>query len=135
MEDTLSLGLTMTALGMGTVFLVLAILAVVIALTNRFFERGRDNPAEDSAPVSSQVPEPETSLAGNKEKPGFGEVSPQVIAAIAAAIAAATGQPTSRFKLTTVRKAQDRGQIAWRASGREKIIGTRQGSYERKWSK
>lgn len=109
-----SLGLTLTILGMGTVFLVLAVLAGVLSVLNRGFTN-QATEAEPSAPPIA---------AGARDREA-GTQNPTVIAAVMAAIAALEeGRQYKILSLSTV--AQPKVARPWAKAGREELMETSQ---------
>lgn len=119
MMEKLNLGLSLSAIGIGTVFLILLLLQLFMSgeawlLTNRNTKTGDKD-------IASASPPPPVSNNATNEK-----LSPQVIAAIVGAIACQTGRPAQSFRLVSVRQVFDRQASAvWNFHGRSELISTR----------
>ncbi len=122
MMDELALGLETTVIGVGIVFLALYSLSIIMQIFRKVFYK---EPDADSAPGSaSKTPAPAI-----QEKDEFSE---EVVAAIAAAIAVATGKPTDHFAIVGIRNV-DQGSAwtasGWRIAGRAELMEKRQEHY------
>jgi Na+-transporting methylmalonyl-CoA/oxaloacetate decarboxylase gamma subunit len=126
-------GLTLTALGMGTVFTVLILLAVFTSLFNRFFSRREAPQVIDPACAPAPAPEPPEQAAPVNEEPQLTSVpmtrasdpllhaKRKRAAAIAVAVLLAARQV--RVPLFQPRLDQGRG---WRDTYRQRtLIGRR----------
>ena len=121
MMDNLMLGLETTVIGVGIVFLALYALSLIMLLLRKiFYTEPAVVPAEEAGAAMATTP------VSGVDKPE------EIIAAIAAAIAAVTGKSTDQFSIAAVRR-QDQ-QTAWSASGwkmagRTEIMEKRQEHY------
>ena len=122
MMDELVLGLETTVVGVGVVFLALYSLALIMQLFRRLFYKEPDAaPTVDSL---SMTPAP-----GAQEGDRFSE---EVVAAIAAAIAAATGKNADQFTIVGIRSAGQKSAwtaSGWRMAGRSELMEKRQEHY------
>lgn len=121
--DNLSLGLSLTVTGIGTVFFILLLLQLFMT-GEAWLLSTRSSKTQE--PTNIQ-PEPVSQTPGEVETQ---KLSPQVIAAIMGAIACHTGRPTRNFRLVSVRKAAERQASAvWSFQGRTDLINTRSSFY------
>lgn len=110
--ETISVGIVTTVVGLGVVFSVLIILSLVIALLAKL-TAGRSKKKAAPAPVAAA---PAAAPQG---------LNPKTVAAIMAAISAASGRPVAELKFTAIRRVNS-NQNAWSNSGTSEIINTRQ---------
>lgn len=104
--EELIYGLQLTAIGMGVVFLALSVVSIIISLFDRF---GREKqPVAEQSQTAPVVAEPET-----------GEILPEVIAVISAAVAEAVGK---KARVTHIR--QSVSSTAWQRQGRATIMAS-----------
>lgn len=92
---------SITALGMGTVFLALIGLSLVVSLFPLLFRRKLPKPVKDMAPlpqISSRQP------SGPAARPSAA-LPGELLAVIAAAVSAASGLASSQFRITSVEEA------------------------------
>lgn len=90
---------TITIIGVGTVFIALIVLALILSQFHRLF-----GPKPAAAKPSAAQAAPAVAKAGPDGA---------VIAAIAAAIAAATGRPLSSFRIASVEASGGFNTPAW----------------------
>lgn len=104
--------------GFLVVTFTLGSLAFLVGLIGRLFAsldaRRASAPAALAGPTPARPPAP---------APAAGEISPDVLAAIAGAVAAALGD--SRFTIHGVQVADPRQNLAWSAEGRRSIYASR----------
>lgn len=103
--ESMKFGLELTLIGMGVVFLTLIALTLLMNLLK--YTRAQ----KDTAPKTSAKPLP---VAAGGSAPGVKGTSPEVVAAIAAAVSAYLGQPAGTFTIRSVRAEVP----AWAAAGR-----------------
>lgn len=107
--------LVVAGIGMSLVFLVLILLTYIIALQGKLFDalNARKQKAAAEAAVKSQPQPPQ--LQEPMEAPPFVEegISEEIVAVIAAAVAAASG---GKYTLRAVKRAGG-GQGSWSAAG------------------
>ncbi|WP_419067740.1 OadG family protein [Candidatus Allofournierella excrementavium] len=107
--------LVVAGIGMSLVFLVLILLTYIIALQGKLFDalNARKQKAAAEAAVKSQPQPPQ--LQEPMEAPPFVEegISEEIVAVIAAAVAAASG---GKYTLRAVKRAGG-GQGSWGAAG------------------
>lgn len=130
--DNLSLGLSLTVIGIGIVFFILFLLQLFMTgeawlLSNRG-SKAKEEPSIQPEPISQTSEEVATQNSQN--------LSPQIIAAIMGAIACHAGGATQSFRLVSVRKVADREASAvWNIHGRTDLINTRCSFYAKGGSK
>jgi sodium pump decarboxylase gamma subunit len=124
--DKLTLGLNLTALGIGVVFIVLILLRLVMEAERLAVKRL----------LQTKEPEPKTAPSNNKtgdlppktKQPTVPvteeNLSPQKIAAIAACIAMTIG-PGQNIRLTSIRRLEKDPGNLWSQTGRSQIINNR----------
>ena len=148
---------------MGTVFLVLAVLAISMGALNRVFDsfnsdkkqkapetssldkggvvhmkqKEKKKPVEDKVKETTIKEEPASNTTSieqtsSKETLLHDGISPQVIAAITAAVALMSDHKTSDFMVTSVRKVREVQSSGWVQSGRIGVINSRLSFYDRK---
>lgn len=107
---------TITIIGVGTVFISLIVLALILSQFHRLFG---PKPAAARPTVAPAV-------AATPAAPAIAKAGPDgaVIAAIAAAIAAATGRPLSSFRIASVEAAGGFNTPVW---GRVERLSRAQG--------
>lgn len=111
-----SLGLTLTILGMGTVFLVLALLAGILSVLNRGFTNQATEGGPLNPPIAASAEDREVGSQGQDQA---------VIAAVMAAIATLEeGRQYKILSLSTV--GQPRVARPWVRAGREELMETSQ---------
>jgi Na+-transporting methylmalonyl-CoA/oxaloacetate decarboxylase gamma subunit len=143
--EHLNLGLNLTLVGLGTVFLVLVLLQLTmniqsLALNNLMGSKGQ-NPNSASVAVNmSQSGNASLEVSGftKSAQPETVEktISPQLLAAIVGAIACQTGQPAQKFRVVSVRHAEDKSASNnWSLMGRTDLINTRSSFYAQGGSK
>ncbi|MBE7022336.1 MAG: methylmalonyl-CoA decarboxylase [Ruminococcaceae bacterium] len=123
MTDKFAQGGVVAVIGICTVFIVLAILWGVLELMRVFFTKDakkEKKPAEKAAPapapMAAVAKAPVASAAGAAE-------DEELIAVLAAAVAAYLGQPVSRFQIKNYRRI-DSGTPIWnRTARRDNLIG------------
>ena len=122
MMDELVLGLETTVVGVGIVFLALYSLSLIMQLFRRLFYKEPDAvPKVDDLPMAL--------APGGQEGNRFSE---EVVAAIAAAIAATTGKTTDQFAIVGIRSAEQKSAWTangWRMAGRSELMEKRQEHY------
>ncbi len=96
---------TITIIGVGTVFIALIVLALILSQFHRLFG---PKPAAGKPTVAPAAAKPSAGPAAVKAGPDGA-----VIAAIAAAIAAATGRPLSSFRIASVEASGGFNTPAW----------------------
>lgn len=109
--EKLSIGGQVTLLGMGTVFAVLILLWVLVEVLHLLLghpaEKKTSAPAKTEAPAPSVAPSPVVS-----ETPSESGSAPAddlaIIAVITAAIAAASGQSPSSFRVVSFKRANNK---------------------------
>ena len=94
---------TITIIGVGTVFIALIVLALILSQFHRLF---------GPKPVAAK---PSAASTADTASPAAAKAGPEgpVIAAIAAAIAAATGRPLSSFRIASVEVSGGFNTPAW----------------------
>ncbi|MDO4731962.1 MAG: OadG family transporter subunit [Bacillota bacterium] len=117
--ETISVGVITTIVGMGVVFSVLVLLALLIALLARLTE-GKKKAAPAPAPAPAPV-----AAAPAPAAVAEGKLSAKTVAAIMAAISAATGKPVEQLKFTAIKRVHGT-QSSWANAGTSEIINTRQ---------
>jgi glutaconyl-CoA/methylmalonyl-CoA decarboxylase subunit delta len=122
MMDELVLGLETTVIGVGIVFLALYALSLIMVLFRKLFYKEPDAlPATDRQTVASGT--------GTMKQNEFSE---EVVAAIAAAIAAATGKSADQFAIVGIRNADQKSPwtaSGWKMAGRTDLMEKRQEHY------
>ena len=118
--ETISTGIVTTVVGMGVVFSVLVLLAFMIALLAKL-TADKKKPAE-AAPVAKAVEAAPAALAA---APADNKLNAKTVAAIMAAISAATGKPMEQLKFTAIKRVHG-AQSSWANAGTTEIINTRQ---------
>lgn len=117
------LGLELTALGMGVVF------ASLIALTLLMWLLRLASPGERQSAVTAA--NPKTPPA---QRPVAG-ISPEVVAAITAAVSAYTGMPAGSFAIQSVRPGTPSAGSAWALAGRVRQLQLAETLFKRGTSK
>jgi sodium pump decarboxylase gamma subunit len=105
---------TITIIGVGTVFISLIVLALILSQFHRLFGPKPVAAKPSAAPTAAQA------------APAIAKAGPDgaVIAAIAAAIAAATGRPLASFRIASVEASGGFNTPAW---GRVERLSRAQG--------
>lgn len=145
--DNISLGISLTIVGIGTVFVVLILLQVTMNAEARLLNYYSNRPTREKQNNPTNTPEVVPIPAAytnttNKE----GELSPvsstdqtlppQLIAAIMGAITCYRGQPSQTLRIVSVRKTWDRqASSAWSFQGRTHLINSRSSFYDKGGSK
>ncbi|HHW07412.1 MAG TPA: OadG family protein [Clostridia bacterium] len=128
MAEKITLGLSLTVMGMSIVFFILCLLMVMMHVEALVVNRS----TASKKPVELPAGKP-TELRPEAEAPPQAPVStlsPQVVAAIMGAIALCTGQPVHRFRLISVRQAKDlEASAAWTLNNRMDVINRRNSYY------
>lgn len=140
--EKISIGINLTIVGLGTVFLVLFLLQMTMTLETWIFSNWLNKPQKEnpgstnnttktavssttnptSNPVAITTPPPATT--NNPE--------PSIIAAIMGAIACQLGQPTHQLRLISIRNTEDRATAtSWTLAGRLNNINTRINHYHK----
>lgn len=101
--------LVVVMVGISLVFLILLLLTVIISLQGRFFDALEKKRAQKQETAAPAVPVPAAAPAPVVEE----GIPPEVVAAIAAAVASMDG---GRYTLRTVSRAKD-GRSAWSRAG------------------
>ena len=146
--EHLNLGISLTLVGIGTVFLILVLLQLTMnvqsfALTCLIHSKGQNSNtltiavnASQSGNIPSDVSTRTTESEAAQSETAKETLSPQLLAAIMGAIACQTGQPAQKFRLISVRHAEDRtASIGWSLMGRTDLINTRSSFYAKGGSK
>ena len=118
--STFSVGLYTTLIGMGGVFAVLLIITIFTSITNKVVEKfssKKANAAVTVAPIAAAV------AVGQPAQGGEKGISPKTVAAIMAAIQAASGG--GQLKFVAIRRGQT-FQSPWSSSSNIEIISARQ---------
>lgn len=138
MTDKLSLGLSLTLIGVLIVFFILLVLQVLMNVEAYVFNRSRLNKQKNEAnnvPNNSLIEHNNTANALDQAivaKESQSTISPQVIAAIMGAIALCTGQPAQRFRLVSIRQTWDQeASAAWSLNNRMDVINRRNSFYSK----
>jgi sodium pump decarboxylase gamma subunit len=92
-----------TVLGMGTVFLALIALSLILTLFPLIFRR-RGKQIKDPAPLPIV-----SSTAASTPAPSKAELGAELVAVLAAAVAAASGMEPGRFRITEIQGAASGG--------------------------
>ncbi len=79
--DNIAFGLWMTAMGMGTVFLLLVLLMLVLRGIGWLDQRGKRTPPPETETATATAKQP-----AEDEPPAPGELTPELIAAISIAV-------------------------------------------------
>lgn len=140
--DKIVVGLNLTVVGLGTVFLVLFLLQITMNAESWFFNKWlpkRTNtnlktPAEMSdfkkASSSHETTLPVSALGCSRGYPQVENLSPELVATIMGAITSYTGQSSRTFRLVSVRKTWDReASSPWSFQGRTDLINSRANFY------
>lgn len=114
-------GLSVTLVGMGTVFVGLIILIALIKMLERALH-GTDSKKAD-APASAPVVEAQEPEADELEETDDGELVAVIAAAVAAAMEAAGAEQTNGFVVRSIRRINN--APAWNRAGREEQIYSR----------
>ncbi|HOX48028.1 MAG TPA: OadG family protein [Spirochaetales bacterium] len=107
---------SLTALGMGTVFLTLIFLALIVSLFPLFF-RKPEKKRKDPAPLPSL-----SSQAAPAAAPS-GAAGPELVAVIAAAVAAASGSAPGSFRIASIARSESSGGFNTPAWGHADRLG------------
>lgn len=107
---------SLTILGMGTVFLALIALSLIVSLFPLIFRQKAPKPVKDKAPL----PQLSTVASGASSSAGQG---PELVAVIAAAVAAASGRDVSQFRITRIEDAGQAGGFTTPAWGHADRFG------------
>ena len=107
---------SLTALGMGTVFLTLIFLALIVSLFPLFF-RKPEKKRKDPAPLPSL-----SSQAAPAAAPS-GAAGPELVAVIAAAVAAASGSAPGSFRIASIARSESPGGFNTPAWGHADLLG------------
>ncbi len=121
MGDQLYLGLETTVIGVGIVFLALYALSVILQIFQRVFYK---EPKMDTSSES----ESNSSFSGSENQ----MISQETVAAIAAAIAVATGKNMNQFSIVGIRQAGEKSAWnpgGWKMAGRTQLMESRQELY------
>ncbi len=120
-EGILAVGVMTTIIGLGVVFIVLIVLMFCIKAMRAIIEG-----TSRKKTVAVQAPAPEAALRAAAPAPAVeAGITPEVIAAIAAAISAVTGTAVSGLRFTSIRR-MEVGMPTWAASGANEIMSSRQ---------
>ena len=105
---------SLTALGMGTVFLTLIFLALIVSLFPLFF-RKPEKRRKDPAPLPS--------LSTQSAPAAAGAAGPELVAVIAAAVAAASGSAPGSFRIASIARSESSGGFNTPAWGHADRLG------------
>lgn len=130
MSDLISLGISTTIMGMGIVFSVLAVLAFVIFLLVKIVD-GNSTPANgngngrSNGNANPKATDNNTALAAAVKTPvpeqTVNKINAQTIAAIMAAVSAASGRPVADLKFTAIRR-KTSVSFKWAEASKTEII-------------
>ena len=121
MGQTMTVGVVTTLVGMGVVFAVLIILSFTTWLLNKIVD-AIDKPKK----VSTPAPAPVAAKAPAAPAPAAAAgLDAKVVAAITAAIVAATGTSAANLKFTAIRRVGG-ANYPWAAAGSAEIMTNRQ---------
>lgn len=132
-QETLTVGVNTTVVGMLIVFLMLIVLYIVTSLLSKAIEASEKKkvaPAPAPKVIAAPVPAAAPVVAAPAPAPAPAPalpagLSPKTVAAVMAAVAAASGKPVSQLRFNAVRRLP--GAVsAWSGSGTAEIINTRQ---------
>lgn len=128
MAEKLALGLSLTIVGISITFFILFLLQLMMTAQAAVFNRAVPkntplaSPAPQNAAPASPVPVP--------DRPEAAAVSPQVIAAVMAAVTSSMGQPVQKLRLVSIRHTADReASAAWSLNNRLDVINRRNSFY------
>lgn len=119
--ETIQLGVNTTVIGMGVVFSVLIILSFTTWLLTTIVDGGAERKKARAAADAAQA---EQEMAASTV-PAAAGLSTATVAAIMAAVSAASGLPVSQLRFTAIRRANTSAS-AWSTSGAADIIANRQ---------
>lgn len=127
--ENLNIGISLTIVGLGTVFLVLYLLQITMTIETRLIDNWLAKPQKDNNP--NTTPNPVTTTTPVTEPQTTPTTIPtQHIAAIMGAIAYQLGQPTQNLRLVQVRQLTDKeAATPWTLAGRINNINTRSRFY------
>ena len=114
-------GLSVTLVGMGTVFVGLIILIALIKVLERALQGTGSKKAD--APAPAPVVEEQEPEADVQEETDDGELVAVIAAAVAAAMEAAGAEETNGFVVRSIRRINN--APAWNRAGREEQIYSR----------
>lgn len=121
--ETLQTGVSTTVIGMIVVFMVLIILYLCIKLLAGVMETVEKRTAA-KAIAAAPAPKPVVAAAAPVAETPAG-ICPKTVAAIMAAVSAASGRPLAQLRFQSVRRTNTVNN-SWAASGTNEIINTRQ---------
>jgi Na+-transporting methylmalonyl-CoA/oxaloacetate decarboxylase gamma subunit len=125
--ETIALGVQTTIVGLGVVFIMLAILWGVVALLDKIVESwGQKQPPNGGAGGGDRQPAPAPAAAPAPTVTAENRaLNVDTVAAIMGAICAFSGKPLAMLKFTAIRR--DSGpRLAWSEAGVAELINTRQ---------
>jgi sodium pump decarboxylase gamma subunit len=122
--ETLELGVDTTFIGMGIVFLVLIVLALITWLLSSIVDGGIQRKQRREAAVSV-APLGQVTVEPVVVAPPPASLSAKTVAAIMAAVSLASGLPLHQLRFTAIRRANTTAG-AWSASSTADIIANRQ---------
>lgn len=96
--EKLIFGLQITGIGMGTVFIVLCVLFILIAIMGKIFQSIEKDDAAVKTTGTQQTTITEVESVSNVQD------DLEIVAVLTAAISAVTGKSTSRFNIRSFRK-------------------------------
>lgn len=121
---SLQLGIETTAIGMGIVFSVLIVLSIITWLLSAIVDGGiARKQARQAAKIAAEAPS--APVAAAPEPAQAAGLSAKTVAAITAAISAASGIPANQLRFTAIRRTGGVNS-AWSASGTADIVSSRQ---------
>lgn len=126
----INMGISLTIVGMGTVFLVLFLLQMIMTAETWLFSNWLNKPKKDNQnninnPIATITTTANTTITKTNTT-----ISRQTIAAIMGAITFNTGIPAQKLRLVKVRHLADREAAStWTQAGRVNIINTRSNFY------
>jgi sodium pump decarboxylase gamma subunit len=101
-----------TALGMGTVFLALIFLALITAFFPKVFGGRKEKVRPEAAPLPQMSGPTNLSVSALAPVPGSspnGTIGPEIVAVIAAAVAAASGSSPESIRIASIHPSHDAG--------------------------
>lgn len=113
--DTLMLGLQISVLGFSVVIVSLVGLSLVMVGFSKFV-----NPQKPKEEEQSTEAEPQ-STEGSQAEATEDELSPQVVAAISAAVSFMMAGSDGGFRITSIRPVQRSENSAWKLAGRQNL--------------
>lgn len=118
LSEAMSEGLMVTGTGLIIVFSVLVILMLVMmAMKKVFYKEPKKTEVKEVAPAPAPMPEPQAAAAEPEE-------DPNLIAVLAAAVAAAMDAPVGNLKIKSYRRVGGSAP-AWNKAGLRDVIDSR----------